>query len=67
MLTTLLICPTEGTLKLNRSVRDSLSIREPEIPPTRPGRRTCTEVVGLVDPLQLSNIFLGQINNFEVL
>jgi hypothetical protein len=56
----------EKTLELNRCVRDSLSIRESEIPPTRPGRRTCTEVVGLVDPLQLSNLFLSQINNFEV-
>jgi hypothetical protein len=58
--------PFAERLKLNYGAKDSLSIRESEIPPTRPAGRTCTEVGSFVDLLQLSNLFLSQINNFEV-
>lgn len=43
------------------------SICESKIPPTRPARMTYAEVVGLVDILQFSNVFLSQIDNLEVL
>jgi hypothetical protein len=42
------------------------SIRESKIPPTRPAGMTYAEVGGLVDLLQVSNIFLTQLNNLEV-
>jgi hypothetical protein len=41
-------------------------ICESKIPPTRPARMTYAEVVGLVDLLQFSNVFLSQINNLEI-
>ena len=63
-------------LERNISLRNSLmsrsavpmirSICESKIPPTRPARMAYTEVGGLVDLLQVSDIFLSQLNNLEV-
>ena len=63
-------------LERNISLRNSLmsrsavpmirSICESKSPPTRPARMAYTEVGGLVDLLQVSDIFLSQLNNLKV-
>ncbi len=48
------------------AVRECLTIGESKISPPCPVGRTRAEVRGLVDQFQLGNLFLGQVDNFEV-
>lgn len=51
---------------MSAEVHMYLTIREAEVSPTRPAGITRSEVSGLVDRFQLGNLFLGQVDNFEV-